>query len=278
MRNTYKISFWEKRNELVSYYSTKALGNLSFRTGDRSAIKLNRIKMSKELGIDWNNVFLMPLSHSNNVLSLPAGSSWTKDTTSGVYLDGGHIFRDMASTIHDNPEWQVGLDAVVTDIWNLFPIILSADCATVGFYDPRKEVIAIAHVGLIGAINGIVTRTILCMSKEYGSQSQDIEVVIFPSIRKCHYDLERSGAWQRLKGDAVTFYGENNPIFANNMFDLQGLIVKQAVEAGVRNSNIFDTQLCTVCNREVFFSNLAAGSIEGKKREGRFASILGMRK
>ncbi len=271
------ISHWEKHTKLVHGFSTKILGNISFRTDEREIVKKRREILTKELGIDWDSILILPLSHSNHVLSLPKGSLLLKDV-SGVYSTGGHIFQTNLKPIHINQEWQSGIDAVVTDMPGLFPIIMSADCAAVGLFDPVRNIVALAHVGLIGAINRIVEKTIQCMVDEYKSNPNNIEVVIFPSIRKCHYDLRVSGAWKIIKNDSLVYYGESDQIFANSMFDLQELIKRQFLISGVLIKNIYDVELCTVCNQNMFFSNLAAGSLEHKKIEGRFASIIGVKK
>lgn len=276
MKKVYTIPFWEKHKNLVSGFSTKALGNVSFRTGDRKAVQVNKETFVRELGIIWDNVLIIPLSHSNRVLSLPKGTSVTKDD-SGVYTSGGHIFPNQMPLVHDNPEWQSGIDAVVTDIHGLFPMIISADCAAVGFFDYRRNVFALAHAGLIGAVNQIVSDTIRCMVEEYRSRQKDIEVVMFPSIRRCHYDLRTSGAWKQIKVDSLAHYGESDPVFADEKFDLHKILRRQLMASGIVEENIYDVNLCTVCNRDMFFSNLAAGDSGAKKVEGRFGSIMGVK-
>jgi YfiH family protein len=194
-----------------------------------------------------------------------------------LYKSGGHIYDNKERPIHDNAEWQAGIDAVVTDIKEVFPIIMAADCAAVAIYDPVKKIIASVHTGLIGSVNDILTKTVKCMLNEYKSDPVHLEAVIFPSIRKCHYDLRKSGAWKRIKDDVTAHYGSDNPIYAGEMFDLQGMITNQLKAVGVKATNIFDTELCTVCSNDMFFSNLAAGNAVAKKEEGRFASIVGMK-
>ncbi len=275
MKKLYSVAFWKKHKKLVHGFSTKTLGNLSIRTGDQTIVLQKRGDLAEELGVDKKHILFMPLSHSNRVLSLPKSSPLLKSDT-GVYVSGGNLFP-VINPAHSNPEWQAGIDAVVTDMKNVFPTILSADCAAVGLFDKQKSVCALAHAGLIGAVNQILTSTVRCMVQEYHSNPKDIEVVIFPSIRKCHYDLKLSGAWNRIKDDVGVYYGTSASFFANNRFDLQSLLTQQLLSEGVLAENIYDTNLCTVCEHKMFFSNLAAGTPEAKKIEGRFASTIGMK-
>ncbi len=276
MKKLHVIPFWEKHKNLVHGFSTKARGNMAFRSGERSITERNRREFFQDLKINMEDALILPLSHSNRVLSLPKKESLIKNQGS-VYIGGGHIFSTSILPVYDNPEWQMGIDVVVTDKWDVFPIIMSADCAAVGFFDSRKEIVAFAHAGLIGAVNQIVPSVIRCMVEEYSSAVTDIEVVIFPSIRSCHYDLNLSGAWARIRDDVITHFGKDDPIFDNGRFDLQSLLCRQMLEEGILETNIYDVNLCTVCNREMFFSNLAAGSPDAKKSEGRFISILGVK-
>jgi copper oxidase (laccase) domain-containing protein len=271
-----QIDFWKKHDNLVSGFTTKSLGNVSFRVGDRREVTERRDRFCKELGISWDNVLLLPLSHSSNVVSVPAGSELIKDE-SNVYVSGGHLFEPTSKINHGDPNWQNGIDSIVTNIRGLFPVVLAADCAAVGFLDSSQSVIALAHVGVIGAVNRIVINTLDCMIKEYQCDPSKIEVVIFPSIRKCHYDLTASGAWDRIKEGVYADYGTEPSFIVSGCLDLHAIITDQLKSRGVISVNIHDCNMCTVCNHSHFFSNYAAKSAEAKKVEGRFASIIGVK-
>jgi len=276
MKKVYTIPFWDKHQDLISGYSTKHLGNLSFRSGERKVVQTHKEAFAAELGINWKDVLVLPLSHSNRVVSLPKGVTVVKGDNN-VYISGGHVFGDQVVPIHYNSEWQVGIDAVVSDIPGMFPLIMSADCAAIGLFDPSTKTYALVHAGLIGAVNQIVKHVVKCMVAEYKADPRVIEAVIFPSIRRCHYDLRLSGAWKRIKVDCVRHYGSSDSVFAHENFDLQCLLQRQLMESGISEAHIYDTKLCTVCNPEMFYSNLAAGDTEAKKNEGRFGSIVGVK-
>lgn len=256
---TVSIKRWERHSSLAHGYSTKELGNLSVRLGNSPELRARREEFARAFGVDWNDTFFLPLSHSNNVLSLPKGSLMVKDRE-GQYISGGKMFGEVTGD---------GIDAVVTNVKGLFPVVLPADCASVAFFDPKKEICALAHAGLRGAISGLAGRVARCMVEDYACDPGDIEVVIYPSIHGGHYHVDRSSDWKTLcerygvpaEGDAA-----------------QVAIMRQLVAAGIPEGNVFDTGVCTACDRDRFFSNFVAATEEGKKLEGRFGTIVGMRR
>ena len=58
------------------------------------------------------------------------------------------------------------------------------------FYDPVKKVIANVHSGWRGTFQKIAEKTVLKMIENYNCNPEDIECFIWPSIRKCHFEVE----------------------------------------------------------------------------------------
>ena len=278
MKQIERIQHWIGHQELIHGFTTKKLGNLSFRTESREKVKSRRMKFAAKLGFDWNDVLLPPLTHSNNVLLVDNLATLVTDENR-IYKSGGTAITTTArvDTVYDNPEWQAGIDGVIVTVPNLFPALLTADCAGVAFYHPSSGVYGIAHIGVIGAINQLPKKMVYTLEEFCGCNPRELEVVLYPSIRSCHYDLSRSGAWGVIGNNVKAYYGENNPYYANGFFDLQGFTRWQLFDCGIEDENIFDTGLCTVCHYKDFYSNLKAGTPTKKKREGRFASIIGRR-
>ena len=54
-------------------------------------------------------------------------------------------------------------DAIISKVKNIGISILAADCAPILFYDPKKKIIACAHSGWKGALNGISTDSVQTM-------------------------------------------------------------------------------------------------------------------
>lgn len=279
MRKTEKIPQWLSHQTLIHGFSTKKLGNLSFRTGEKLPISRRRREYAKELNFSWENAVIPPLTHSNNVILIDKKSSISR-SVDGDYLGGGRLVSSQKKivTVHDNPEWQSGIDGFLVNVPGVFPVLLTADCAALAFFHPSSQVTAIGHVGIIGAINQLPKKLVYVLNEFCGCNPSELEVVIYPSIRMCHYDLSNSGAWGRIEKDTKAYYGERDEHYKNGYFNLQGFIKRQLLEADVNSQRIYDTNLCTVCNYSNFFSNSQATTPTLKMAEGRFASVIGTKR
>ena len=51
-------------------------------------------------------------------------------------------------------------DGLITNVRRLAIGILTADCAPILFFEPKKNIIGAAHVGWKGALNGIIKNTV----------------------------------------------------------------------------------------------------------------------
>ena len=51
-------------------------------------------------------------------------------------------------------------DAIVSKLKNIGIGILTADCAPILFYDPKKKIIGCVHSGWRGALNGVIKKTV----------------------------------------------------------------------------------------------------------------------
>ncbi|WP_208437343.1 peptidoglycan editing factor PgeF [Bartonella taylorii] len=142
-------------------------------------------------------------------------------------------------------------DALVTTMPELIIGILTADCGPVLFADPKAGVIAAAHAGWRGSLNGIIEKTISVM-EEQGAKRQSITAVLGPCIGPCHYEvtsefykqfIDCQNKFQKyfLKTDKVNHFH----------FNLWAFIMNQLQEAGVHASCV---ELCTYQDEQHFFS------------------------
>jgi copper oxidase (laccase) domain-containing protein len=275
----YQIKSWRRYPSLVHGYSDRVLGDLLFRTSPSADVQLRRARLAEALDIEPGSLFSIPLGHTNRVVVL-------HDPGFLGYLDKrGYLPVGQCAIVEHPRVSEKGLpsamaayaDGVVFDVRDAYSLIITADCATVSFYDSDLGVCGNAHVGLVGAVNGLPEAIVQAMSTEFGCRPESIEVVIYPCIRSCHYELNRSNTWLRIKEDVLAAYGGDNRFYADGYFDLPGFIIDQLCKCGVSSSNIHDTGLCTVCHYDRFFSHAGAAEPEAQQKEGRFGSIIGIR-
>ena len=139
-----------------------------------------------------------------------------------------------------------GCDALVTQSWDVALLIRTADCLPVLFSDPEHEAIAIAHAGWRGLESRLPMRVLDWMRRLYGTQSDDVEVILGPAMRPCCYAvgpefIDKFSTFIRKKGE--TF-----------VCDLPAIAKAQLTAAGVRPDRIHDVGACTGCGTDTWFS------------------------
>ena len=142
-----------------------------------------------------------------------------------------------------------GADGLITNLNHQSLITTSADCIIFLLYDPIKKVIANVHSGWKGTLKKIVINAISQMQKEYDCQPQDIICCICPSIRQCHFEVDK---------DVYELYKNTFPKYQDTIIERQPKWHIDTVEInkrlliakGLKESNIIDSQICTVCHQK----------------------------
>jgi len=172
--------------------------------------------------------------------------------------------------ITDHPrhynEAHIQADAIVTDKKGIALLMLFADCVPILFYDPRQEIIAIAHAGWKGTLNNIIAETIMVMTKNFKSSPENLIAVIGPSICRDHYQV-RNDVIRKAK---FVFKTEDNVIGYHNekaFMDLPAAIKLILENCGLRTTERLN--ICTACNLEDWFSHRGESG-----KTGRFAAVI----
>jgi YfiH family protein len=212
--------------ELVCAFSTRHSDNMSLYYGDTANALSSRIKFLGDLDINYRDIVCAKQVHSSRIANVRE-----KEKGSGALA--------YDNSISDT-------DAFITNIKGLPLAIFTADCLSVFLYDPRNKAIGLAHAGWKSAKDNIVIKTIESMCREFGSRPRDLCVGFGPSIRSCCYEV---------KSDFNDFF-PGQLIKRENLhyFDLSKVNKVQALSAGVKEENIFDSGICTSCRNSDFYS------------------------
>lgn len=150
------------------------------------------------------------------------------------------------------------IDGLITDKKDLVLSTTNADCILLILFDPVKKAIANVHSGWKGTVQRISVKAVKKMQEQYDCNAENIICCMCPSIRKCHFEVDR----------------EVYEIFYNEFKDLEqfcDIIEKNLQEekwyidtveinrmilknAGLLESNIIDSKLCSVCNKDYMHS------------------------
>lgn len=165
---------------------------------------------------------------------------------------------------NDRPEFETSdyskTDGLITNKKDIILETTNADCILLLFYDPVKEVIANTHSGWKGTIQRISVKTVIKMKKEFGCNPEDIICCICPSIRKCHFEVDRDvkemfeNEYKDLKNDQLCdIIQEKIP---NEKWNIDTVLINKIIlqKAGLRRENIIDSEICSVCHSDLIHS------------------------
>jgi len=195
--------------------------------------------LTKELNISNDNIYLPIQKHTNKI----------------------HIL--------DSDNKPVVADAVVTDRKNVLIGILVADCVPILLHDGNRGIIGAVHAGWRGTAKQILKETIITMQEKFGCLPENISVAIGPSIRRCSYDVDEdvNNAVQKATGAGDYYLRQGNKYF----IDLSSANRIQALDTGVPSQNIWQSDECTFCKPEKYYSYRYSGGSSG--RQGGFIGI-----
>ena len=161
-------------------------------------------------------------------------------------------------------------DAIISKVKNVGISILTADCAPILFYDPKKEIIACVHSGWKGALNGIIKNT-LKKFNELNSKNEDLIAVVGPCISKQNYEVKKDFFEKFMDQN-----NENKSLFIkiNNeryKFDLRGFVNKEIFDLNVKNIENIDMDTYA---QEDFFYSYRRSKNNKEKDYGRCISVI----
>ena len=161
-------------------------------------------------------------------------------------------------------------DAIVSKVKNIGISTLTADCAPILFYDPKKKIIGCAHSGWKGALKGIIKNTVKKFN-ELNSNNRDLIAVIGPCIKKEHYEVNIN-FFEKF----IAQSGKNESFFEKidkdkYIFDLRGFINKEISNLNI--PNIENITMDTFSEKKFFYS-YRRSCVNKEKDYGRCISVI----
>ncbi|WP_123377170.1 peptidoglycan editing factor PgeF [Aliarcobacter butzleri] len=214
------------------FFSDKTDGNLAYHVGDiKENVDKNRQKLALKYDYKNEDLCYMNQIHSANVVVV--------DENSPKYIDN--------------------CDALITKTKNLPLMVMVADCIPILMFDEVKGVIAAIHAGRNSTFLKISEITAKEMIEDFSCKTENIKVIMGPSIQKCCYEVN-----DELKNIVEKSFGKEFVI--GNNIDLQGINKKLLENLGIKNIEI--SSICTKCSNKPFFS------YRKEKNTGRFAGVI----
>ena len=148
------------------------------------------------------------------------------------------IHSNKIHFVKKNTKRKIVGDGMITSQRGLALGILTADCAPILFYDPKKVLIGAAHAGWKGAYKNIAKKMTNYFIKR-GSKINDINVIIGPCISKSNYEVKNDFKKKFLrlnKYNKIHFFTKKNKIY----FSLNGFLKAELVNLGHKNIEIIN--------------------------------------
>jgi len=210
---------------------------------ERENVLRNLEYVSKKIGCEKESLITLNQKHTNRV-----------------------IYFENKSDIQNKLEG----DAIISKVKNVGISILTADCAPILFYDPKKEIIACAHSGWKGALNGIIKNT-LKKFNELNSKNEDLIAVVGPCISKQNYEVKKDffEKFVDQNNKSESFFIKINS--DKYKFDLRGFINKEIFDLNVKNIENIDMD---TFSQEDFFYSYRRSKNNKEKDYGRCISVI----
>ena len=168
------------------------------------------------------------------------------------------------------------IDGMITNKQNITLLTTSADCTSLLLYDPVKKVIGNVHSGWKGTLNAIGKKAVEKMIQVYGSNPSDIICCICPCIKQCCFEVDEDvkelfeKEYKDLENlDKIIQKGivaEGKQKYYIDTTEINKQLLKRV---GLKEENIIDSEICTMCNSKYFHSYRV-----DKENSGRNAAII----
>jgi hypothetical protein len=182
---------------------------------------------------------------------------------------------EVASLRHDSSALKIKTaDAAAVFYPGTAAIVMTADCLPVLFCDVDGTVVAAAHAGWRGLLDGVLENTVTAL-KVPASQ---LMVWMGPAIAPCHFQVGDEVRTAFLANPAISTASTANVVLLDSAFvscanepgkwmmDIYAVAKLRLQVAGV--SRVYGGGLCTVCDKNRFFSYRRDGVT------GRMASLI----
>lgn len=175
----------------------------------------------------------------------------------------------VAMNEDDKKAYLDGVDALITHIPHQCICISTADCVPLLFYDKKNNIVAAAHAGWRGTVQGIAHSTLKKMHQLYGTMGHDVIACIGPSISLHSFEVgeEVYHAFLAAQYNMSTI-SQYNESTGKHHIDLWRANQQQLLSFGIPEHQIQISGICTYQNHKTFFSARRLGIDSGRILSG----------
>lgn len=197
-------------------------------------------KICNSLGVDYKNIVKTNQEHT--------------DIVKTINKKINNEFMDI------NLEEYKNTDGMMTNKQNLMLSTTNADCILLLFFDPVTKAIANVHSGWKGTLQRISVKTVEKMKKKFSCKTEDIICCICPSIRKCHFEVDKDVKEMFEKEFEDLQISKSIDIMEKQedkeKWNIDTVLINKIMleQKGLKPENIIDSKICSVCNSDLVHS------------------------
>ena len=218
--------------------------NLSYARGDRKeAVDENFRRIAEIMGREIQDFVLSDQTHTANVRKVTE-----EDRGKGIVYQ-----KDYCD-----------VDGLITNERHIVLATFYADCVPLFLVDKKHRAIGLSHSGWKGTAGRMGEHTLLAMREAYGTNPEDVEIGIGPSICKDCYEVGEdvteafaAGFPDKVRKDIL--FAKGGGKYHLDLWKANEYIFRMA---GVPKEQISVTDTCTCCNPNYLFSHRAS---QGKR-------------
>lgn len=257
-----------KTTNVVVAFSTKTDGDMGRTNTNRIDVIQRRSKFIRENGLAGQDVAFIRPSHCPNIELLHRDRP-ARRITRQVLLGSRVIDTDF-----DN-YWD-GSDGILTLDAETAVALVSADCTPVMVWEQESKLHGILHVGLLGALNNLVSG-LARVATAIGTSTSSLSILLGPSIGAEDYKISTSGLWAAIEGQVMHSVPDVKKYILEDSeskrFDVRQMLLDQLVSTGVKPHNISIMEGSTASPDSKYFSHHIER--DGDRDTRRFISIIG---
>ncbi len=218
--------------------------NTAYKTGDPRSYENRRI-LIETLNLPNHSLYVLNPCHGDHIAHIE-----TRD----VQMIGETVL--------------INTEGAFTNVPDTYFLISSADCIILLITASDASFIGVVHLGWRNLVDGLAEKTVREAASRYQTTVSDLKIAVSPCIYPCCYIFDSPSQiddpfWKPFL---------NRTEAGGYAVDLVSALKSQLRATGVRSGDIFESGLCTGCNKDLFFSVYRNGYVSG-----RFPSLIGLR-
>ncbi|GAA0069464.1 peptidoglycan editing factor PgeF [Clostridium sardiniense] len=163
-----------------------------------------------------------------------------------IYLN--QIHSDIVLNYNDEIDFiENEGDGIITNKRNIAIGVFTADCVPVIIVNEVDGVIGAVHSGWKGTFNSITKKALQRMVDLYSVNHKNTKIYIGAHIRKCCYEVSEELKEKFIKEKNI----KEDILFDGRNLSLKECIIKDLIDSGILEENIYDFDACTYCEDKV---------------------------